>query len=68
MERCCRKKDGPYATGDPVSGVEAFADEHKEAAHSRVAVGWGDCNDNPAIVPIVYKFPGSYGEGTCRRT
>ncbi len=66
LDRCCHNKGDDYYFGHPVSGVEAFADDHKEAAHSRVAVGWGDCKDTPSVVPIVYKYPGKLGEGKCR--
>ncbi|KAK3904863.1 hypothetical protein C8A05DRAFT_31334 [Staphylotrichum tortipilum] len=68
MDGCCRTQAGGFRYGDALSGVEAFPDNHNEAAHSRVAVGWGNCNDHPNAVPIVYKFPGQFGEGACRRS
>ncbi|KAK3308373.1 uncharacterized protein B0T15DRAFT_550413, partial [Chaetomium strumarium] len=58
---CCHRTDGSLFGGDPMSGVEAFPDQHKEAAHSRVAVGYGNCEDPVDVVPLVYSFPGKLG-------
>ncbi|KAK4041289.1 hypothetical protein C8A01DRAFT_34700 [Parachaetomium inaequale] len=61
---CCHRRDGSLYSGDPMSGVEAFPDNDPEAAHSRVAVGYGSCVDNNAVLPLVYTFPGKLG--ACR--
>jgi hypothetical protein len=44
-----------------MSGIETFPDNHKEAAHSRVAVGYGSCDDPLDVDPLSYKFPGKLG-------
>ncbi len=49
-----------------MSGVEWFPNNHKEAAHSNVAIGFGSCSDPGDIVPIAYTFPGKVGQGQCR--
>lgn len=46
---------------DPLSGVEFFPDNHNEAAHSHVALGYGKCSDNANKPPIFYMFPGKLG-------
>jgi hypothetical protein len=44
-----------------MSGVEFFPDDHPEAAHSNVAVGYGNCSDDINTLPISYGFPGKLG-------
>ncbi|KAK4119162.1 hypothetical protein N657DRAFT_547000, partial [Parathielavia appendiculata] len=58
---CCHRPDGSLDGGDPLSGVEAFTDNHPDAANSRVAVGYGSCSDNINTVPLIYGFPGELG-------
>ncbi|KAK4148654.1 hypothetical protein C8A00DRAFT_38775 [Chaetomidium leptoderma] len=63
-DSCCHRSDGSLYSGDPMSGVEAFPDNHPEAAHSRVSVGYGSCSDHPNVLPLAYAFPGELG--VCR--
>ncbi|KAL2263514.1 hypothetical protein VTK26DRAFT_6415 [Humicola hyalothermophila] len=64
LDGCCQKKLGTskqLISPRRTSGVEQFPDDHKEAAKSRVVVGYGSCADKSNVDPASYKYPGKLG-------
>jgi hypothetical protein len=59
---CCHRRDGNLYSGDPISGIEFFPDDHPEAARSFVAVGYGNCSEPMTTHILHYPYPGKVGE------
>jgi hypothetical protein len=61
---CCHRRDGSLYGGDPIAGIEFFPDDHPEAAHSFVAVGYGTCSEDLNTHILHHPYPGPVG--VCR--